>query len=163
VTELPLARDGLPPSQTAHDEEVTTEMLFDDPFAPFVTQLTRTATFVPPADLTISDGNLVLTLDVPGVRPENLAVELHAGYLSVRGERPRPNVDESTQWVLSERMWGRFERRISVPEGVDGDAITASLEDGVLTLTVPKPGDVKPRTIQIAGGRTQRRLEPTSS
>ena len=134
-------------------------MLFDDPFAPFVSQLTRTAAFVPPADLTVSDGDLVLTMDVPGLRVEDLTIELLDGYLTVRGERTRPEVGEGTQWVHSERTWGRFERRIKVPDGVDPDAITASMDNGVLSLIVPKPERMKPKTIEIGSGTRPRQLE----
>lgn len=134
-------------------------MLFDDPFAPFVSQLTRTAAFVPPADLTVSDGDLVLTMDVPGLRVEDLTIELQDGYLTVRGERSRPQVPDGTEWVHTERAWGRFERRIKVPEGVDPDAITASMTNGVLSLIVPKPERMKPKTIAIAGDSEQRQLE----
>ena len=74
----------------------------------------------------------------------------------VRGERKRPEIGDGTVFAHSERAFGRFERRVKVPAGVDPDAITASMDNGVLSLIVPKP--VKERkTIPIGSG--QRELE----
>ena len=138
-------------------------MLWTDPFAPFVSQMTRTAVFAPAADVTISDGDLVLTMDVPGLRPDDLTIELVDGYLIVRGERRRPQLPEGTTWGHAERTFGRFERRFKVPQGVDPDAITASMDNGVLSLIVPKPERMRPRTIAIDSAGQQRRLETANA
>ena len=138
-------------------------MLWTDPFAPLMTQFARGGAFVPPADVTVSDGDLVLTMDLPGLTSEDLSIELLDGYLTVRGERTRPRVGDGAQWAHSERAFGRFERRIKVPSGVDPDRITATMDHGVLSLIVPKPERLKPKTIAIAAGGEQRRLETASA
>jgi HSP20 family protein len=138
-------------------------MLWNDPFTPLVTQLTRTAAFLPAADVTVSDGDLVVTMDLPGLTAEDLSIELLDGYLVVRGERTRPELADGTTLAHGERTYGRFERRIKVPEGVDPDAITASMTDGVLSVIVPKPEHVKPKTIAIGSGNEQRELEPAAA
>jgi HSP20 family protein len=138
-------------------------MLWNDPFTPLVTQLTRTAAFLPAADVTVSDGDLVVTMDLPGFKAEDLSIELLDGYLVVRGERMRPELADGTTLAHGERTYGRFERRIKVPEGVDPDAITASITDGVLSVIVPKPEQVKPKTIAIGSGNEQRELEPAAA
>jgi HSP20 family protein len=84
-------------------------------------------------------------------------------YLTVRGERRRPQVAQGTSYVHVERPAGAFERRITVPAGVDPDRVTASLHDGVLSLIVPKPERLKPKAIAIDGGTEQRRLEATTA
>jgi HSP20 family protein len=136
-------------------------MLWTDPFdalfAPLVPAGQRTAAFLPPADLTVSDGDLVLTMDLPGLRVEDVHIELTEGHLVVRGERRRPDAAAGTSYAHMERAFGRFERRIKLPDGVEADAITASMDDGVLSLIVPKPERLKPRTISIAVGGTDRR------
>jgi HSP20 family protein len=137
-------------------------MLLNDSFAPFFTQMTRNATFMPPADVRVSDGDVVLTLDVPGLTNADLEIEFVGDMLFVRGERKRPEVPDGTAWTHSERGFGRFERRIKLPEGVDPDRVTASLVDGVLSLIVPKPERLTPRQIRIAGG-DQRELETASA
>ena len=133
-------------------------MLFD-PFTPLVTQLGRTAAFLPPADVTVSQGDLVLTMDLPGLTAEDVELELVDGYLMVRGARKRPEVTDGTVFAHSERAFGRFERRVKVPDGVDADAITASMDNGVLSLIIPKPERLKPKSIAIGSGRDKRQLE----
>jgi HSP20 family protein len=139
-------------------------MLWSDPFVPFTAQINR-ATFVPPADVTAGDGDLVLTMDLPGFTSEDLQIELVDGYLSVRGERRRPQVPEGTRWAHTERAFGSFVRRIKLPDGVDPDTITASMDNGVLSLIVPKPERLRPRTITIGTGADseQRQLETSAA
>jgi HSP20 family protein len=136
-------------------------MLFSDAFLP-LTSMARTA-YLPPVDVTVSEGDLVLAFDVPGLTADDLSIELHGGELIVRGERRRPQVADGTQWAHAERGFGKFERRIRVPEGVDPDAMTASLDNGVLSLIVPKPERLKPRSITIGTGEGQRELETTTA
>jgi HSP20 family protein len=137
-------------------------MLRTDPFVPLLTQLTRGAAFVPAADVTVSEGDMVLALDLPGLTADDLSIELLDGYVTVRGERKRPDVPQGT-WAHVERPFGRFERRIKVPDGVDAGRITASMDHGVLSLIVPKPERLKPRTIQIASGDEQSQIEPAAA
>lgn len=139
-------------------------MLFSDPFFPFSSQLQRTSAFLPSADVTVSESDLVLTLDVPGVAPDDLSIELLDGHLVVRGLRRRQPVAEGTTWAHVERTFGEFERRIKVPDGIDPDGIMASIDNGVLSLIVPKPDKLKPRTIPIGKGeRTEQRELETAT
>ena len=138
-------------------------MLWNDPFAPLFAQLTGAAAFVPAADVTVSDGDLVLTMDVPGLSGDDLSIELEDGYLTVHGERTRPQLAEGTAYVRAERPVGTFERRFRVPRDVDPDAITASVDHGVLSLIIPKPDRMKPKTIPIGTGTAQRELETATA
>ena len=138
-------------------------MLWNDPFTPLVTQFTRTAAFLPPADVTVSDGDMVVTMDLPGLKAEDLSIELLDGYLVVRGERTRPELADGTTLAHGERAYGRFERRIKVPDGVDPDAITASMNDGVLSVIVPKPERMQRKSIAIGSGNEQPKLEPAAA
>jgi HSP20 family protein len=139
-------------------------MLFNfDPFEPLVSQVTRAPAFVPATDVAVSDGDVVLTMDVPGLTEGDLSIEMLDGYLVVRGERKLTEVAGKTNLTHRERTFGAFERRIKVPDGVDPDAITASLDHGVLSLIVPKPERMKPRTISIGTGTEQRQLETAAS
>jgi HSP20 family protein len=137
-------------------------MLWNDVFTPLSAHLNR-STFLPPADVTVSDSDLVLTLDLPGLTADDLEIELVDGYLAVRGERKRPEAAEGTRWAHNERAFGRFERRITLPDGVDPDAITATMDNGVLSLIVPKPARMIPRTIAIGSGTDQRQLETSAA
>lgn len=133
-------------------------MLLFDPFAPFESYVSRAATragFLPPADIAVSENDMVLTLDLPGMTTADLEIELVDGELVVRGERKRPELTGGSSWSHVERTFGSFERRIRLPDGIEPDSITASMTDGVLSLIVPKPERMKPRTIAIGTGQKQ--------
>jgi HSP20 family protein len=134
-----------------------------DPFTPLFPRLAGTAAFTAPADVTVGENDLVLTMDLPGLTGEDLEIDLVDGYLSVRGERRPPQVGEGKSFVHTERSWGAFERRIKLPDGVDPDSIMARMDNGVLSLIVPKPERLKPRSITIGTGSEQRELETASA
>ena len=141
-------------------------MLLFDPFAPFDPLVSRTAAragFLPAADIAVSEHDMVLTMDLPGLRTEDLEIEMLDGELVVRGERKRPELPEGARWGHAERTFGAFERRIRLPEGIDPDKVTASMTDGVLSLTVPKPERMKPKTISIGSGSERRELETATA
>ena len=127
--------------------------------APLLTQFTRTAGFLPAADLAVSDSDLVLTLDLPGLTAEDLEIEVRNDELTVRGERRPREAGDGTSYVYAQRPFGAFEHRIQIPDGVDPNSITASMQHGVLSLIVPKPEPVKPRKIEIGSKSEERELE----
>jgi HSP20 family protein len=95
----------------------------------------------PAADLFEDDANYYVKVELPGVKKEDLAVELENAVLTVAGRRAvKTDEGEST---------AEFSRSVSVPEGVDPAKITAAYENGVLTLTLPKPEARKPRRIIV--------------
>jgi HSP20 family protein len=118
--------------------------------------------FVPPADLLVDDDGVTVHMDVPGLHKENLEIELENDVITVRGERPFPYPREDGQGPVRriERGFGRFERSLRVPRGLDPEAIQASLSDGVLTLRVPKPDTMRPRRIEIAAEHNGAGQEP---
>ena len=141
-----------------------------EPFPPWLRDLNRflnsegtLSAFVPPADVLVDDDGVTVYMDVPGVGSDQLDVELENDMLTVRGERPYPygeDADGAARRI--ERGFGRFERSLRVPRGLDPDAIEASLTDGVLHLRIPKPESLKPRKIEIKGGSETGRLESAS-
>jgi HSP20 family protein len=130
-----------------------------EPVAPWLRDLNRLFTsdgntFLPPADVLVTDDGVTVYMDVPGLRSEDLEIELENEVLTVRGERRNPYGGEegngARTWRRIERGFGRFERSIRVPRGLNPDAIQASLHDGVLELRIPKPEELKPRRIQVS-------------
>lgn len=144
-----------------------------DPLAPWLRDLNRLfgggaalPAFMPPADVIVSPEEVTVHMDVPGVRSDNLEIELENDLLTVRGERRYPyGEDDERTWRRIERSFGSFERDLRVPRGLNTDAIEASLADGVLTLRIPKPEPVKPRRVEIKSGQAngQRELEGAAS
>jgi HSP20 family protein len=116
--------------------------------------------FLPPADVTVTEEQVTVVMDVPGLKASELDVELLGDRLTVRGERPLPpNQDDRPSWHRFERGFGRFERILQVPEGLDPEGIVASLADGVLTLVIPMPETRKPHRIAILGADEQTAIE----
>jgi HSP20 family protein len=133
-------------------------MLWSDPFAMF--PVPRGSAFLPAADVTVSSGDLVLTLDLPGLTTDDIDIELVDDALTVRGARKRSELADGTTWALAERAFGAFERTFRVPRGVDPDSIAATMENGVLSLIIPKPERLQPKRIAVG---TQRELETTTA
>jgi HSP20 family protein len=131
-----------------------------EPFPPWLRDINRffnsegtTSSFVPPADVLVDEEGVIVYMDVPGVGAEQLDVELENDLLTVRGERPYPYGGDNggSDARRIERAFGRFERTLRVPRGLDPDAVAASLADGVLSLRIPKPESMKPHRISIKG------------
>jgi HSP20 family protein len=101
-----------------------------------------------PMDLYRSGDHYVLHADLPGVDPGSVDVSVDNGTLTIRAERTS-RTEESVQWLASERFTGSFLRQLSLGEGIDSDAISATYENGVLTVTIPVAEKAKPRKIEI--------------
>jgi HSP20 family protein len=92
---------------------------------------------------------LVIRADVPGVRKEDLHVEVDDGVLTLSGERRSENEENRDGYYRSERSYGQFERAIALPEGVEADQCKASFNDGVLEVTLPAPKEQPRKTKRI--------------
>lgn len=90
------------------------------------------------ADLSETDGNYELQIDLPGMKKDDITVDLSHDILTIAGERSDEREDERKGYHLSERSYGSVRRRFRVPESVNVDDIQAEFKDGVLTLTMPK-------------------------
>ncbi|PYP81832.1 MAG: hypothetical protein DMD35_00185 [Gemmatimonadetes bacterium] len=93
-----------------------------------------------PALETLRRGDkLVVRADLPGLRKEDVNVELDDGVLTISGERSEEQVEDRDDYFHSERSYGQFYRTLPLPEGVTGEACEATFKDGVLEVTVPLP------------------------
>ena len=121
-----------------------------EPFTPWLRELGQAlynqgavGAFVPPADLLVDDDGVTVYMDVPGLRSDNLEIELENDVLTIRGDRPFPYIQDDGRGPVRriERGFGRFERTLRVPRGLDAEAIDAALSDGVLTPADPEARD----------------------
>jgi HSP20 family protein len=123
--------------------------LFEAPFG----GLPRTADFfrgwAPALDLREDKDNLVATLELPGLKKDDIDVTVHEGILSVAGERKQEKEHNEAETYRSERFYGRFQRTVSLPKPVKGEAVKAAYKDGILTVTLPKTEEAKPRQIEV--------------
>ncbi len=106
-------------------------------------------------DMYETDEDYVVTAALPGLKPEDLEITVQGNMLTISGEvKPEEHADEKANYHVRERRYGKFFRQIALPAGIEGDRVQAHLENGVLTLTVPKAEELKPRRIQIQAGTT---------
>lgn len=94
--------------------------------------------WAPLADVLETSLAIIAQVELPGIPPELVVVEVLNGELVVRGERPCERGEPEPAYLLMERGHGTFARRFPLPPGVDSEAITATLRDGLLVVTVPK-------------------------
>jgi len=106
--------------------------------------------WAPPADVTETNEAYVVHVELPGVRKDQVDVQLQDRGLIISGEIPEQSEDDGRRQQRSRRT-GRFEYRTYLPGEVKADAVSAQLSDGVLTVTVPKSEAAKPRKIEITG------------
>ena len=103
----------------------------------------------PAVDFYEDDQQLVLKAELPGVNKDNLELSLHGGVLTLAGERREEKSLENSEVHRSERFLGKFERRFTLPSAVDAAKVQASFKDGILTVTLPKAEEAKPKQIKV--------------
>jgi HSP20 family protein len=108
--------------------------------------------WVPAADVWETEQELVYSLDLPGVKEDEINIELHDDTLTVAAQRERTRDSSEQGFVRFERRFGTFSRSLGVPAGVTEDAVHADYRDGVLEVRVAKPAAPKPRRIKLGGG-----------
>ncbi len=152
--------------------------------------------FAPAMDVCETADDYVVEVNLPGVKPEDVDVELHEGVLTVKGEIKQESHagshmgQQGTQqtgthngqqtgqqtgehmgqqgehrgnYGIRERRWGKFYRSVTLPANVDASKVQANFEHGVLTLTIPKAEETKPRKIQVGTGSHSQQIESHSS
>ncbi|MED5813601.1 Hsp20/alpha crystallin family protein [Mycolicibacterium sp. 050232] len=117
----------------------------------------RTPRFMP-MDLCKIGDHYVLTADLPGVDPGSVDVNVDNGTLTISAHRTARS-DESAQWLANERFFGNFRRQLSLGDGIETSAISATYENGVLTVTIPIAERAKPRKIDVAHGADRKSIE----
>jgi HSP20 family protein len=105
--------------------------------------------WAPAMDLLETEDHFVLRADLPGMTQDDVNIELEDNVLTVSGERKAEHEDKREGYYRVERAFGSFARSLTLPRGVDGDAVTASFDNGVLEVRIPKPEERKPRKITI--------------
>jgi HSP20 family protein len=107
--------------------------------------------WMPAMDLLESGDDFVLRADLPGMSEEDVKIELEDSTLTISGERKAEHESEGEGYYRVERASGSFQRSLTLPKGVDPEAVSAKFDRGVLEVRIPKPAERKPRRIEIAG------------
>jgi len=115
--------------------------------------------WMPAMDLVETDEHFVLRADLPGMSEEDVRVELEDSVLTVSGERKAEHEQREEGFHRVERAFGAFSRTLTLPKGIDPEAISASFDKGVLEVRVPKPQETRPRRITIGVNGRQEAIE----
>ena len=108
-----------------------------------------TSHWAPAVDIREEKERFVLTADIPGVDPKDIEITMENGVLTVKGERSFEARDEDAGYTRIERRQGTFYRRFSLPDTADADKISATGNNGVLAIVIPKLAKVQPRRIAV--------------
>ena len=123
--------------------------LFEAPtWANSVRQAQLFTGWTPALDVYQTADDVVALVELPGMRKEDIELSLHDGVLTISGER-KDETPESDKTARTERFVGKFRRSISLPTRVDSNKVNATYKDGILTVTLPKAEEVKPKQIQV--------------
>jgi HSP20 family protein len=122
----------------------------------------ETQSWVPALDVWETEDALVYAFDLPGVPEQEIAIEVEDSMLTVSAQRERTQAVGADRFHRYERRFGTFSRTIGLPQGVDEAAIKADYDAGVLTVSVPKPEQVKPRRITIGENGRAETIEGTA-
>jgi HSP20 family protein len=106
--------------------------------------------WAPALDVQEDKDNFTIRVELPGLKREDIGVSLQAGALVISGERKEEKVSEGTEIHRQERFYGKFQRALTLPTPVATDKVKAAYKDGVLTVTLPKAEEAKPKQIDVS-------------
>ena len=122
-----------------------------------------TRAWAPALDISEGTDAYRVTVELPGVKLDDLEITLEDGLLTIQGERHFAHDSSEEQFHRVERSSGAFRRSITLPAHVEADAVEASMEDGVLRILVPKAEEAKPKRIQVTPGGQMEAIAATSA
>ena len=124
------------------------DRLFDDAFTHPLSVGERNWS-VPAIDMYQTDNEVIVKAALPGIKPEAVQINVTGDVLTLKGEVKQEEETKEKAWHIREQRWGTFERSVVLPTSIVADKAKADFENGVLTITLPKAEDVKPKTINV--------------
>ena len=110
--------------------------------------------WMPPVDISEDQEKIRLTAELPGMREDQVSIQMEGGILTIRGERKFEDEKHGRNFHRVERSYGQFVRSFTLPNNVDREKIRASFSDGVLDIEIPKSEEARPRQIKISAGNS---------
>lgn len=136
------------------------DRLFEDTFGGD----SRRAGWAPAVDIREDNKEIVLEVELPGIKPSDVDVTAENGVLTIRGEKQSTSTDGSQgRYHVIERSFGSFTRSFQLPSGVDERRIEADFSDGLLSVRIPKAALAQPRRIEIRNSGSQRAIESAAT
>ena len=128
------------------------DRLFDSPLAELTRGSQLLSGWTPAIDVFEDKDNVYVKAELPGMKKEEIEVSLHDGTLSISGERKVENKVQDSEVYRAERFFGRFQRTVTLPSAVASEKVKAQYTDGILTITLPKTEEAKPKQINVNVG-----------
>jgi HSP20 family protein len=126
------------------------DRLFDAPLSDLGRMPSVFGGWTPAIDVYEDKDHVTVKAELAGMKKEDIEVTLHEGTLSIAGERKTEKQVEEAGLYRSERFFGRFQRAVTLPSPVDGAKVKAEYKDGILTVTLPKTEEAKPKQIDVS-------------
>ena len=125
------------------------DRLFESPLAELARTSQLLSGWTPALDIHENKDDFVVKVELPGMKKEDISIFLHDGSLSISGERKSEGKYEDAEVYRAERFFGRFQRTVTLPAPVAADKVKAQYKDGILTVTLPKTEEAKPKHIDV--------------
>ena len=124
--------------------------LFDDAFTrPFSLSQEGRSWSSPAIDMYQTDNEVVVKASLPGIKADEVQINVTGDVLTIKGETKQEEEKKDKSWHIRDHRWGAFERSVMLPTSVISDQAKADFENGILTVTLPKAAEAKPKTITI--------------
>jgi HSP20 family protein len=124
--------------------------LFNDFFEGDMNRLRETS-WQPAMDVELKNDEIIVSVELPGVKEEDINLTIEKGYLNLTGKRERRFEQENEKQFFSERRFGSFQRSVRLPRDIDADRVEANLSDGILEIRIPGKEKEEPRKIKVEG------------
>jgi HSP20 family protein len=148
-----MALDRWDPFREAVSLRDAMNALVQDSFVRPSGQLAQGGVVALPLDVSENENEFVVKASLPGVKPEDVQITVHGETLTIQGRSQSEEEKKDERWHVRERRAGSFQRSITLPVAVDSDKAQATFDHAVLTLTLPKSEQAKPRQIKIGGAK----------
>jgi HSP20 family protein len=140
------------PLRTPFEDVAGLQKRLNSIFNDFVGPDTSSASFVPAVDVYEDPEKLVLKLEIPGVKQEDMDIRMENQTLVIRGERKFESNEKAENFHRIERRFGSFVRTFTLPQTVDAESVTATMDAGVLTISLAKKAEAQPKQIKVQMG-----------
>ncbi len=125
------------------------DKLFEDSFVRPARMWAEEGFGMLPLDVFQTDNDVVVKASLPGFKPEEVDISITGDTLTIKGERKEEKEEKEKDYLMKERYYGSFSRTVTLPVEIQSDKSEATFENGVLTLTMPKAEEVKPKQIKV--------------
>jgi HSP20 family protein len=126
------------------------DRLFEAPLAEFARTSHLLSGWTPALDMHEDKDNIYVRAELPGMKKEDIELSLHDGSLSLSGERKSEGNYQDAEVYRAERFFGRFQRTVTLPTPVTAEKVKAQYQDGILSITLPKAEEAKPKHIDVS-------------